>query len=401
MAEVHRKTHGFIAPLARYLNALKREFFEAYGGGSVTGSSAADGTGATGASGTGAITGAPATAAAAAFATFVAPAAAGVDVHAAIASDNAAPVTTGITNPAIPRSLQVVFAALWDGGDVTVEGTDYLTGAAVSETFLNVPGTTVEGSKVFATVTSISNQTVGAGGALTATVQTGTKLGLAALPAGPGSIATVDGVLDAADLGTTYGSVLFTTAPNGARNFVLSYAAVHTHGLGTLAGPSHTHTGPSHTHGAGTFAAGPVTAPIHFDRAEVSITAATATDLETSRTLLRGIAIVYYNHINDTLAHAAVDATNVLSDTLAQVLVEIDAGVLGALQTYANEIKASYNAHRSESGVHAADDSGHEITSPDASSQGSLNTLLNELKTDLNAHLASGLTTQSWRVLDA
>ncbi len=176
----------------------------------------------------GAIGGSTAATAAAAFAIFAAPAAAGVDVHAAIASDNAAPVTTALTSPAIPRTLQIVFTALWDGGDVTVVGTDQFD-AAVTETFLNVPGTTVQGVKVFKTVTSISNQTVGAGGGLTATVQTAAKLGLPSIPTGPGSLATCDGALDAANLGLTYGSVTFTTPPDGSRAFVLTYAGTHSH----------------------------------------------------------------------------------------------------------------------------------------------------------------------------
>ena len=129
----------------------------------------------------GAIGGSTASTAAAAFGAFAAPAAAGVDVHAAIASDNAAPVTTGLTSPAIPRTLQVVFAALWDGGDVTIVGTDQFD-AAVTETIADVAGTTVQGVKVFKTVTSIATETVGAGGALTATVQTGEKLGLPRSP---------------------------------------------------------------------------------------------------------------------------------------------------------------------------------------------------------------------------
>lgn len=176
----------------------------------------------------GAIGGSTAATGAAAFGAFAAPAAAGVDVHAAIASDNAAPVTTGITNPAIPRTLQVVFTALWDGGDVTIVGTDQFD-AAVTETIADVAGTTVQGVKVFKTVTSIATETVGAGGGLTATVQTAAKLGLSALPSAPGALATVDGVNTTAALNTTYGSVSFGSDPDGARNFVLAYASTHVH----------------------------------------------------------------------------------------------------------------------------------------------------------------------------
>lgn len=176
----------------------------------------------------GAIGGTTASTAAAAFAAFAAPAAAGVDVHAAIASDNAAAVTTALTNPDVPRTLQVVFDAAWDGGDVTVVGTDQFD-AAVTEVIADVAGTTVQGVKVFKTVTSINQQTVGTGGSKTATVQTAAKLGLSALPSAPGALATVDGVNTTASLNTTYGSVSFGSAPDGAKNFVVAYASTHTH----------------------------------------------------------------------------------------------------------------------------------------------------------------------------
>lgn len=155
-------------------------------------------------------------------ATFPAPDAAGVNVHAAIPADNAAPITTVLTNPVIPRTLQYVFTAGWNGGDPTTLGTDQF-GAAISETVSNVAGSTVQGSKVFATVTSISNGLVGTV-TETLTVQTGPKLGLSVLPAAPGALATVDGVLTSAQLNTTYGSVNFGTAPDGLGNYVMTYA---------------------------------------------------------------------------------------------------------------------------------------------------------------------------------
>lgn len=155
-------------------------------------------------------------------------AAAGVGVHAAIASDNAAAVTTGITSPAIPRAVQVVFAALWDGGDVTIVGTDQFD-AAVTETIADVAGTTVQGVKVFKTVTSIATETVGAGGGLTATVQTGNAIGIEVASERPYGMLTVDGTAEAVVVDDTNDTFTPTTAPNGAHDYVLLVNVNHNH----------------------------------------------------------------------------------------------------------------------------------------------------------------------------
>lgn len=110
----------------------------------------------------------------------VTPAAKGTsNVHAAVYGDVAGPVTvsSGFTNPDVPRNLRVVFGATWDGGSVTVSGVD-VAGAGISEVFTG-PGTVV-GSKIFAGVSSLSYAGGGSGlhATNTITVGTGDKLGL-------------------------------------------------------------------------------------------------------------------------------------------------------------------------------------------------------------------------------
>lgn len=105
------------------------------------------------------------------------PAAAGVDVHAAIVESAADAYTTAITDPAIPRSLQVISDAGWQGGNITVVGTDQFDNAVTELFTIAAPGTPVLGTKIFKTVTSITKSAT-AGAADTATVQTGPKLGL-------------------------------------------------------------------------------------------------------------------------------------------------------------------------------------------------------------------------------
>lgn len=57
--------------------------------------------------------------------------------------------------------------------------------------------------------------------------------------------------------------------------------------------------------------------------------------------------------------------------------------------TLANELKADFNAHRSQAGVHPNNDGTNAVAAADATNLASLLTLLNEIKANLNAHLAS------------
>jgi hypothetical protein len=106
-------------------------------------------------------------------------------VHAALAtlgSGGPQVVTTGITNPDVPRNITATSAGT--AGDikavqVTVTGTDY-EGNALTETlpvFTVDSATTVVGSKAFRTVTSYSVPAMDGTGA-TVAIGTGSKLGL-------------------------------------------------------------------------------------------------------------------------------------------------------------------------------------------------------------------------------
>jgi hypothetical protein len=104
-------------------------------------------------------------------------------VHAAVTDTGSQQViTTGITNPAVPRNITATAGGT--AGDikaiqVTVAGTD-LEGNPITETLpaftVDTPGTVV-GSKAFATVTSITIPAHDGTGATTA-IGTGAKLGL-------------------------------------------------------------------------------------------------------------------------------------------------------------------------------------------------------------------------------
>jgi hypothetical protein len=149
-------------------------------------------------------------------------------VHAAIRGDTAiTPVTTGITNPAVPRNIQIAFGATWDGGDVVVVGTD-ANGAAVTETFVSDPGQTVVGTKIFKTVTSVAHTELGVDADAGNTYSTGTgdKLGLVASPApaaGSPVLLFTNGVAEAVTFDSTLNAFTPASVPNGSRSYVLSF----------------------------------------------------------------------------------------------------------------------------------------------------------------------------------
>jgi len=108
-----------------------------------------------------------------------APAATGTaTVHAAITLPDSGTldVTTGITDPDVPRTLTITGNAAGITGNVVIEGTD-AAGAAITDTIAANGTSTVEGVRAFKTVTKITVPTKNAAGN-TISVGTAKKLGL-------------------------------------------------------------------------------------------------------------------------------------------------------------------------------------------------------------------------------
>lgn len=148
-------------------------------------------------------------------------AAAAASVHANYNADEADNAFPGaFTNPDVPRNVTVTFNAAWDGGDVTIEGTDQF-GNAISEVIADAAGSTVAGAKIFATVTGASKELVGAAAA-PASIGTGTILGLSQpLSSASGNLLFADGVGEAGTWDATNHSVDPTTAPDGSAEFIV------------------------------------------------------------------------------------------------------------------------------------------------------------------------------------
>ena len=142
-------------------------------------------------------------------------------VHAAHASSGANTFPGPITQPDMARNLVVAFSEGWDGGAVTVNGKDAL-GNTVSEQFAYTgPGAeTPVGSYAFSEVTSITKATIGEDG--TASVGTGTWIGINKPLADNNGILLVAKVPETVSVQVATNLFIPTTAPNGAKLFVLA-----------------------------------------------------------------------------------------------------------------------------------------------------------------------------------
>jgi len=162
---------------------------------------------------------------------FIDVAASAVGVHAAVQEGAALAFPGPFTNPAIPRSIQIVFAAGWQGGDITIKGTDQFN-RPQTEVIADVAGTTVQGVKIWKTITSAAKELV-AGTTDLATMQTGTKIGLLfRLTNGTGLLFC--GVTSEAfvALDATYHGFTPTTAPNGTNDYILLLRGVSQPNMG-------------------------------------------------------------------------------------------------------------------------------------------------------------------------
>lgn len=146
-------------------------------------------------------------------------AAPGVGIHAAVQEGAANAFAGAITNPATPKNAQAVFAAGWQGGDIYLTGTDQF-GRAQTETIADAAGTTVQGVKIWRTITAISKETV-AGTTDTVTLQTGTKIGIPVPLKNAFGLELVAGVAELATWCATYHGFTPTTAPDGSRDFTI------------------------------------------------------------------------------------------------------------------------------------------------------------------------------------
>jgi hypothetical protein len=143
-------------------------------------------------------------------------------IGASMAGNAASNVMTISAQPGHARSVRAVFAISWDGGNLNIVGTDQ-DGMPQTELITAVANSTVEGAKVFKTITSITKTAVGAAAAAV-TVGPSTKIGFGVgiRPVTNSVMMLVNGVAEAATVDYT---VRYwtpgTTAPNGTNDYNL------------------------------------------------------------------------------------------------------------------------------------------------------------------------------------
>lgn len=132
---------------------------------------------------------------------------------------------------AAPRNVRATFGSTWDGGDITITGTDQFDKAQTT-VLTAVAGQIVVGTKVFKTITSIAKAAVGtdATGNNTVTLGTGDKLacGTAKLTQPFGECRLGTGAADAVIFDVAASAFTPTTVPDGSLDYSL---LVHTEAI--------------------------------------------------------------------------------------------------------------------------------------------------------------------------
>jgi len=135
-----------------------------------------------------------------------------------LASAPNALVLVGAALPDVPRQILATFGAGWDGGDITIVGTDAITGEERTEVLASNPAGTRASVHGYSLITSITKGAVG--GATTVEIGINTVLSTGCYISDTGVKVTVDNVLEPATAVSVAGGLVTpTTAPNAARLF--------------------------------------------------------------------------------------------------------------------------------------------------------------------------------------
>lgn len=124
----------------------------------------------------------------------------------------------------------------------------------------------------------------------------------------------------------------------------------------------------------------------------LTVTAASATNLATSITLVNNILGVFHSHCKDDSSHLIKDTVN--DPQLDGYSLVVTTGVTmtdtAAVVVNVNALKILFNAHLTQAGVHVNNDGTNTVSTAAATDLASAETLLNAMKTAVNAHMASG-----------
>lgn len=144
-----------------------------------------------------------------------------------LAGNDAGNAFAAQTNPAHGRTLQVTFAAGWDGGDVTMDVTDQF-GNVTPTTFASAPGTTVQSPGCVVSYANAQKTLVGAA-ADTATIEDGPILAVPTELENTDALLFCDGVAEAVTMENAESGFTPTTPPDGVHDYVIIYNGAHRH----------------------------------------------------------------------------------------------------------------------------------------------------------------------------
>lgn len=129
---------------------------------------------------------------------------------------------------AIPRNITVTAGASYAGGKIHAYGTDQF-GNAVDEEITPATGTLTAGSKIFKTITRVTKELDGAGGAgHNWSLGFGTKIGLPVKLSAQSSVQCrlSTGAAEAVTLDTTYSAFTPTNVPDASRDYIVTVGGV-------------------------------------------------------------------------------------------------------------------------------------------------------------------------------
>lgn len=145
-------------------------------------------------------------------------------VHASFAGNNASLAFPGpITNPVSPRNVTAVAAASYDGGNITIVGTNQFD-QPQTETIVAVANSTVLGVKIWKTITSIAKAAVGAQAA-GVSIGTGDKVGVPYNLSGAPALLFVGTTIEAVTLDATNDGFTPTTVPSATTYLLFANVA--------------------------------------------------------------------------------------------------------------------------------------------------------------------------------
>jgi len=157
--------------------------------------------------------------------TFTNPAAAGTNILVQKAADFDETTWGNLTQPDVPRVAQVAASAGpdWDGGDIEVTGLT-MAGDDATDTITPVAGSTVQGTIPFQLIRRVRN--LGTHSAGTMDVQCGIAMGVVVGSKSPTLLEAYETSAGGRDAGATLsadGAFTPTAAPDGAKDYVVSY----------------------------------------------------------------------------------------------------------------------------------------------------------------------------------